>query len=103
MLLLDLKTRSFRNLVDQETRLGRHTTVLFGANGQGKTNFLEACYLLCTLRPLRAQKLFELVRIGGEEARILGRFELPGGLREVEVLIQLVAIDGDSDATPPRS
>ena len=86
MLLLDLKTRSFRNLVDQETRLGRHTTVLFGANGQGKTNFLEACYLLSTLRPLRAHKLAELVRVGSDQAaRVTGHFELPGGVRQVEV------------------
>src|SRR2546430_10190706 len=61
-------------------------TVLFGPNGQGKTNFLEACHLLCTLRPLRAQKLAELVRIGsGQSALVRGRFELSGGLREVEV------------------
>src|SRR2546429_6885697 len=61
-------------------------TVLFGPNGQGKTNFLEACHLLCTLRPLRAQKLAELVRIGSEKSALVrGRFELSGGVREVEV------------------
>ena len=60
--------------------------MLFGPNGQGKTNFLEACHLLCTLRPLRAQKLAELIRIGGDPpALVRGRFELPGGVREVEV------------------
>src|SRR5207248_2038167 len=37
-------------------------------------------------RPLRAQKLAELVRIGsGQSALVRGRFELSGGLREVEV------------------
>src|SRR2546427_803476 len=56
-----------------------------GPNGQGKTNFLEACYLLSTLRPLRAHKLAELVRIGSEQAAcVSGRFELPGGVRQVE-------------------
>jgi DNA replication and repair protein RecF len=65
--------------------LSPHTTVLAGANGQGKTNFLEACYLLCTLRPLRAQRLSELIRFGAPEATVRGRFELPGGVREVEV------------------
>jgi DNA replication and repair protein RecF len=88
MLLIEVQTRNFRNLADQRVALAPHTTVLFGQNGQGKTNFLEACYLLCTLRPLRAQKLFELVRIGGEEAQVTGRFELPGGVREVEVGIR---------------
>ena len=88
MLLLEVKTRHFRNLVEQRVTLARHTTVLFGANGQGKTNFLEACYLLCSLRPLRAHKLAELVRIGSERpALVAGKFDLPSGLREVEVEI----------------
>jgi len=88
VLLLEVKTRHFRNLVEQRVTLARHTTVLFGANGQGKTNFLEACYLLCSLRPLRAHKLAELVRIGSERpALVAGKFDLPSGLREVEVEI----------------
>jgi DNA replication and repair protein RecF len=61
--------------------------VLAGANGQGKTNFLEACYLLCTLRPLRAQRLSELVRFGAAQASVTGWFELPGGTRQVEVTV----------------
>ncbi len=86
MLLLDVKTRSFRNLEDQRVELAPHTTVLFGQNGQGKTNFLEACHLLCTLRPLRAQKLAELVRIGAEgSAGVHGRIKLSGGVRDVDV------------------
>ncbi|HWE25047.1 MAG TPA: AAA family ATPase, partial [Myxococcales bacterium] len=62
MRLHRVETSDFRNLEPQVVELSAHTTVLAGANGQGKTNFLEACFLLCTLRPLRAQKLAELVR-----------------------------------------
>jgi DNA replication and repair protein RecF len=88
VILRQVWTRSFRNLRDPRVSLSERTTVLFGPNGQGKTNFLEACYLLCTLRPLRAQKLAELVRIGAQEpTRVNGAFELPGGTREVEVEI----------------
>ncbi|TMA29329.1 MAG: DNA replication/repair protein RecF [Deltaproteobacteria bacterium] len=85
MLLKKVETRAFRNLADQQVELAPHTTVLFGPNGQGKTNFLEACYLLSTLRPLRAQKLVELVRSGEEAARVSGQFQFPGGPREVEI------------------
>jgi DNA replication and repair protein RecF len=86
VILQQVWTRSFRNLLDPRVELSPRTTVLFGQNGQGKTNFLEACYLLCTLRPLRAQKLAELVRLGThEQARVTGTFELSGGVREVEV------------------
>ena len=86
MQLQDVSTRVFRNLQDQRVALSPHATVLFGQNGQGKTNFLEACYLLCTLRPLRAQKLVELVRLGEPGPAVLnGRFEMPGGVREISV------------------
>jgi DNA replication and repair protein RecF len=86
VLLLDVSTREFRNLEDQRVTLSPRTTVLFGENGQGKTNFLEACYLVSTLRPLRAQKLAELVKLGQEgPARVAAHFELPGGVREVQV------------------
>ena len=105
MLLLDVTTREFRNLLDARVSLGGHTTVLFGANGQGKTNFLEACYLLCTLRPLRAHKLAEMVRIGGgPSARVAGRFELPGGIREVDVEVgrdgRNASVDGKAVRDP---
>jgi len=59
--------------------------VLEGPNGQGKTNFLEACYLACTLRPLRAQRLSELVRFGEETARVSAVFEMRGGDRSIEL------------------
>ena len=105
MLLIQIHTRSFRNLHDQVVALSPHTTVLFGQNGQGKTNFLEACYLLCTLRPLRAQKLAELVRLGTQDAALVqGRFELPGGVRTVEVEIgaqgRVARLDGKTVRDP---
>jgi DNA replication and repair protein RecF len=103
VLLLEVKTRDFRNLVEQSVRLARHTTVLFGANGQGKTNFLEACYLLCSLRPLRAHKLAELMRIGSERsALVAGKFDLPSGLREVEVEIGREGRNARVDGKPVR-
>jgi len=103
VLLLDVQVRELRNLAEQTVALAPHTTVLFGPNGQGKTNFLEACYLLCTLRPLRAQKLRELVRIGSEgPALARGRFQLPGGVREVEVEIGREGRSARLDGKPVR-
>jgi DNA replication and repair protein RecF len=105
VLLLDVTTRDFRNLADARVSLGGQVSVLFGPNGQGKTNFLEACYLLCTLRPLRAHKLAELVRIGSAlSARVAGRFELPGGVREVQVEVgregRTARVDGKAVRDP---
>ena len=104
MILQHVRTRAFRNLQDPRVELSPRTTVLFGPNGQGKTNFLEACYLLCTLRPLRAQKLIELVRLGERAALVAGAFEMPGGVREVEVEVsgqgREARLDGKRAADP---
>ncbi len=65
-----------------------HTTVLVGRNGQGKTNLLDAIYFLCTLKPLRAARLVELVRFERPSARVAGQFALAGATREIAVDIQ---------------
>ena len=59
--------------------------MLVGENGQGKTNLLEAIYLACTLKPLRAVRLAELVRFGAERGSVAADVEGPGGARRVAV------------------
>ena len=96
MLLLSVSTQRFRNLRPATVELSPGATVLSGPNGQGKTNFLEACYLACTLRPLRATRLQELVQFGAQTAgsgttgeralaEVTARLASPGGERTVTV------------------
>ncbi len=60
MRLRALQLQDFRNLAEVQVEPSDRLTVLRGENGQGKTNLLEAVYLLATLRPLRAGRLAEL-------------------------------------------
>ncbi len=85
MLLHRLQLRDFRNLAQVELVPSAHATVVVGRNGQGKTNLLEAIYFLCTLKPLRAGRLVELVRFEQPSASVLGRFALAGAQREIAV------------------
>ena len=87
MRLLSLHLRDFRNVVQADLKPSARATVLVGPNGQGKTNLLEAVYLLCTLKPLRASRLAELVRFGAERARVEADLDGPGGTRRVAVEI----------------
>lgn len=57
-----LQLRDFRNLAAAELEFGGRFTVLHGHNGAGKTNVLEAIYLLSTLRSFRINELGPLVR-----------------------------------------
>jgi DNA replication and repair protein RecF len=104
--LLSLALRDFRNVREARIVPSARATVLVGPNGQGKTNLLEALFLLCTLRPLRATRLAELVRFGAERARVEGDFEGPGGARQVAVEIgaegRTAFLDGKPLATYDR-
>lgn len=62
----------FRNLLDDDVRLGGKTIFLTGNNGQGKTNFLESLYLLCYGTSFRTRKDGELVAIPEKEMSIHG-------------------------------
>jgi len=83
--LAELQLEDFRNIEAAELTLSPRTTVLAGENGQGKTNLLEAVYLLATLRPLRANRLAELVRFGASRARVEADADGPGGRRRLAV------------------
>jgi DNA replication and repair protein RecF len=72
MQLTELEARNFRNLrgkIACESDLN----ILIGLNGQGKTNWLEAIYLLATTGSFRTAKLAEAIRFDENEAVIAGR------------------------------
>ncbi len=64
---------NFRNLKDRELALGAKEVFLIGENGQGKTNLLEALYLLCVASSFRENRDAPLMR---DPAREMGLFGL---------------------------
>jgi DNA replication and repair protein RecF len=85
--LLALDIQDFRNIEQASLAPSPRATILVGQNGQGKTNLLEAIYVLCTLKPLRAARFSELVRFGAPFADVAGDFAGPGGSRRVAVRV----------------
>src|SRR4051794_9998886 len=63
MLLDAIEAVNFRNL-SGKIDCAAGINILFGDNGQGKTNWLEAINLLATGRSFRTQKLQETVKFG---------------------------------------
>lgn len=88
MRLLALRLRDFRNIEAADLEPGPRATVIVGPNGQGKTNLLEAVYLLATLKPLRTARLAELPRFGTKACRVEGAFELGSARRVVGVHVE---------------
>ncbi|RYG34794.1 DNA replication and repair protein RecF [bacterium] len=65
-----VELESFRNYDALILQLDPGFNVLAGPNAQGKTNFLEALYLLATTRLLRGQRDAEAVKDGAQRARV---------------------------------
>lgn len=63
-----VRLANFRNYAAEEVELGEGLNVFFGANAQGKTNFLEALHLLSTTRLLRGSREAEAIREGEDGA-----------------------------------
>jgi DNA replication and repair protein RecF len=72
MLLETLEAQNFRNLTGG-IRCGSNLNVIFGENGQGKTNWLEAIYSLATTKSFKTPKLTEAIKFGENLAIIRGR------------------------------
>ncbi len=75
-LIRRLRVRDVRCYESAEIRLGERLTVIYGANGAGKTNLLEALYFGCTGRSCRTSNDREFVRFEQNAARV--EFELDG-------------------------
>lgn len=98
MRLCTVAVADFRNIRCSSIEPGHHFNLLYGFNGQGKTNILEAIYLLGSPRSFRTSRLPELVKHGQPQAQIQGRVE-SGGIENVLRLVvepagRKVEIDG---------
>ena len=91
MLLESLEVLNFRNL-SGKVSWGPGLNIIFGDNGQGKTNWLEAIYLLATTKSFRTQRPQEAIRFDENLAIVRG---LVARSREVQRELQ-VAIQGST-------
>lgn len=85
MRLTHLELTNHRNIAHAELNPDPHLTVLCGPNGQGKTNLLEAVWLLTGGKSFRGAKDAELIKRGEEFSVLEGAFET----QDVEKSIRL--------------
>lgn len=74
MRLHSLQLINFRNYKERTWEFGPDSVVLYGPNGIGKTNILEAVYVATVGRSYRTTETADLIRFGAEEAGIILQF-----------------------------
>jgi DNA replication and repair protein RecF len=85
--LTHLRIFQFRNFLQQEILLFPGTNLFSGLNGQGKTNLLEAIYLLGYGRSFRTARPKECIQHGKTECAVEGAFEDGGATRSLRVQV----------------
>ncbi len=73
MLVTAVQLHGVRNLAPLQLAPGPRFNVFAGDNGQGKTNLLEAVYVLAALRSFRTSALAEVIGHGHERAVLKAR------------------------------
>lgn len=75
MVLKHLQLIQFRNYQDISIDIPSEGALFEGLNGSGKTNLLEAIYLLCTGRSQRNASRMDMIKFGAESAFVNGVFD----------------------------
>lgn len=89
MVLRRLRLTNFRNFSQKEFALTPGVTLIYGKNASGKSNLLEAVYLLATGGSLRAAKTAEMVKEGEIFARIEGQLTSAGEEKQkLEIILE---------------
>lgn len=86
--LKHLSLRNYRNYENLSLPFYTGLNVIHGRNAQGKTNLLEAIYLVCGMRPFSGAKNSELVRFGCEASLVKGEILSANGLNEVHITVK---------------
>jgi len=88
MLLAAIEATNFRNL-SGKILWGPRLNIIYGNNGQGKTNWLEAINILARTKSFRTQRLQESIRFGEQLATLRGTVTAGADFeRELQVNLQ---------------
>jgi DNA replication and repair protein RecF len=99
MHLSHLSLKNFRNYTDTELDLSPGLSVFRGANAQGKSNLLEAIYLLALTKSTRAENERDVIRFEAAEetpyTRLIGVAQRKDG-QQVEVQVDMAIAPGQA-------
>lgn len=93
MFLKTLSLQNFRNYSKSTFRFSNTTTVIVGPNTAGKTNLIEAIYLLSHGKSFRAEKDYQMILFNKELARV--RAEVLEGKEGLDIQLEVILTTGN--------
>lgn len=75
MKIIDLKLHNFRNYETLSLKFSKKQNIIIGQNGTGKTNIVEAIYVLAITKSFRGSLDKILIKNGTEEMRVEGNIK----------------------------
>jgi DNA replication and repair protein RecF len=91
MYLASLSLQNFRNYRKQVFKFSENTSLFVGDNAVGKTNILEAIYLLASGGSFRATREQQMILYGQELGRVVGM----AGEDELEIVLTIGEVQGE--------
>ena len=70
MILKNIDIQNFRNLININIDFSDKFNIFFGNNGQGKTNIIEAIYLLANMKSFRSGNNSDFITFNENKASI---------------------------------
>ena len=89
MQVIKLELNRFRNYKHETISFDPNVNIFFGKNGEGKTNILEAVYMLSLGRSFRTNKDRDMINLEGETAYVRAIVESAGKEYKIEYRIDI--------------
>lgn len=87
MVIQELGISNYRGYRQQHLGFSPNINFFVGENGQGKTNLVEALYVLIQLASFRENHWAELIRTGEPQAELRGGIQVDGLTSKIRVII----------------
>ncbi len=99
MIIKSLELQNFRNYDSLQLEFDNGTNIFYGDNAQGKTNILEAIFMIATTKSHKGSKDQDIIRFGQEEAHIRSYLWKEEVTRKIDMHLRKgktkgIAIDG---------
>lgn len=94
MTLKSISLQNFRNYLAEEFKFNGNATVIIGPNTSGKTNLIEAIFLLSSGKSFRTDKEIQMINYNQDLARVKGKVD--------EISLEVMITNGQLGGQTPQ-